>query len=95
MIAFVAVVLAIAAGPASGGSNANSGALPILFAGGIRATSAAGIRRTITLSSAEVFEPNHGASGSFVATGAMSTARVGHTATDLTNGRGSHCRRGQ
>jgi hypothetical protein len=81
----VAVVLAIAAGPVSGGSNANSGALPILFTGGIRSTN--GNRRLVTLSSAEVFQPNHGASGSFAATGAMSTARVGHAATVLQDGR--------
>ena len=66
------VVLAFAADPALGGS---TGGPPILFAGGITKKSA--------LASAEVFK----SSGSFVATGAMNTARVGHTATDLQNGR--------
>jgi WD40 repeat protein len=93
-IVFVSVVLAIAAGHASGGNSAGSTAkipghylhgkpragVPILFAGGVTKKS--------TLASAELFEPNQGASGgSFVATGPMNAARVGHTATVLTNGR--------
>jgi hypothetical protein len=86
VIAFVAVVLAIAQGHANGGSSAGSGAPPILFAGGISTTSVVGVRTTTTLSSAELFEPNRGASGSFVATGSMAIARTGHTATRLKSG---------
>ena len=93
-IVCVSVLLAISAGRSSGGTGVCSTAkipgnylhgkpragVPILFAGGVTKKS--------TLASAELFEPNQRASGgSFVATGAMSTARVGHTATDLTNGR--------
>ncbi|MGC2305074.1 Kelch repeat-containing protein [Candidatus Binatus sp.] len=74
----MAVVLAIVAGPANCGSNASSGAPTILFAGGVT--------KKRTLASAELYQPNQGASGSFVATGAMKTARVGHTATELENG---------
>src|SRR5579862_3167103 len=79
-IAFVAVavVFATVAGPANCGSNASSGAPTILFAGGVT--------KKRTLASAELYKPNQGASGSFVATGAMETARVGHTATELQNG---------
>jgi WD40 repeat protein len=81
------VVLALAAGPANGGSGASSSAAPILFAGGISTASVAGVRTIITLSSAELFEPNRGASGSFVATGPMNTARLYHSATLLKDGR--------
>ena len=50
----------------------------IIFAGGIN--------KKGTLASAELFEPKRGPSGSFVATGPMSTRRAGHTATVLQNG---------
>jgi hypothetical protein len=77
--AFVAVaVLALAAGRANGGSSASSSEPSVLFAGGVTKNS--------TLASAELFEPNHGGSGSFVATGRMKTARVDHTATRLNSG---------
>ena len=78
---FVAVALAFASGRANAGSSARSSEPPlVLFAGGITTMKVAGI---ITLSSAELFEPNR---GSFVATGSMSVARTGHTATRLKNG---------
>jgi hypothetical protein len=76
-IAFV-VVIAIAGGRANGGTGVTSTA--ILFTGGVAKKNA--------MASSELFEPNQSASsGSFVATGAMNTARTGHTATVLTNGR--------
>ncbi len=78
MIVFVAVALVFASGRANAGS-ADSNSKAILFAGGVT--------KKRTLASAELFEPNQGGSGSFVATGAMRTARVGHTATVLNNGR--------
>ena len=78
---FVAVALAFASGRANAGSSARSSEPPlVLFAGGVKTMKVAGI---ITLSSAELFEPNR---GSFVATGSMSVARTGHTATHLKNG---------
>jgi hypothetical protein len=78
VIVFVAVALAFASGRANAGSSArSSGPQPVLFAGGIKTMKVAGI---ITLSSAELFEPNR---GSFIATGSMSVARTGHTATRL------------
>jgi hypothetical protein len=77
--ALVAVVmLAFAAGRANGGSSASSSEPSVLFAGRVTKKS--------TLASAELFVPNHGRSGSFVATGRMKTARVDHTATLLNNG---------
>jgi hypothetical protein len=75
---FVAVTLVFAAGRANAGGRAKSNHPQILFAGGVTKKS--------TLASAELFEPNQGRSGTFVATGSMSTARVGHTATVLKNG---------
>jgi hypothetical protein len=78
---FVAVALAFASGHANAGSSARSSVPPpVLFAGGITTMKVAGI---ITLSSSERFEANR---GSFVATGSMSVARTGHTATRLKNG---------
>lgn len=71
-------MLAFAPGRANAGGSASSSEPSVLFAGGVS--------KRRTLASAELFEPNKGPSGSFVATGAMSTARVGHTATVLTNG---------
>lgn len=79
MIVLVAVTLAFASGRANAGRGANSSSKAILFAGGVT--------KKRTLASAELFEPNQGPSGSFVATGSMTIARVGHTATVLTNGR--------
>lgn len=77
--AFVPVaVLALAAGRANGGSSASPSEPSVLFAGGVTKKS--------TLASAELFKPNQGRSGSFVATGRMKTARVDHTATLLNNG---------
>jgi len=76
---FMAVAFCVRSGVAPmRGSLATSNHPPILFAGGVTKKS--------TLASAELFEPNHGRSGAFVATGSMSTARVGHTATVMKNG---------
>ena len=77
MVVLVIVALAFASGRANAGS-ANSNSKAILFAGGVT--------KKRTLASAELFEPNQGPSGSFVATGSMRTARVDHTATALKNG---------
>lgn len=82
MVVLVAVALAFASGRAHAGSSSAGASEPqVLFAGGIKTMKAAGV---ITTSSAELFEPNR---GSFVATGSMSVARTGHTATRLKNGR--------
>ena len=88
MRAFAAVAaLAVFAGMANAGGGSSTSEPKVLFAGRVRFTRAGQVRTTKTLSSAELFKPDHGGSGSFVATGSMRVARVGHTATVLQNGR--------
>ena len=83
--ALALAVLTFVAGIANAGGSKSSKGPKILFAGGVASKSVAGVKTLVTLSSAELFEPR-GQSGSFLATGKMGAARVGHSATRLDSG---------
>jgi hypothetical protein len=72
------LTLTFASGFASGGTSSKEPS--VLFAGGANKKGGA-------MATAEVFEPNQGPKGSFVAVRRMGTARADHTATLLKNGR--------